>query len=101
MKTVLDLSSLVVRAQGHFDARLDEAETVLLDSKLENYFGLGRVGSRVWDLVAIPTTIAQVCATLQDEFEVDRQTCESQVLDLMLDLLEHSLIERLETPSDG
>jgi hypothetical protein len=86
------LTATVVRGEGCVGAELSADETVVLGADLENYFGLNSVASRVWQLVETPMTVDAICSVLMDEFEVDRATCEAEVLDLVNRLAYESLV---------
>ena len=51
-----------------------------------------RVGSRVWELLREPMSVTELCATLQDEFEVEPETCEGEVMALVQKLLDEKLV---------
>ena len=56
------------------------------------YYGLNTVASRVWELLETPKTIAQLCAQICEEFEVDAQTCEAEVLKFVQDLIGNGIV---------
>ena len=68
-------------------------ESVILNVKTGTYFGLNEVGSRIWSLIQEPTSLDKVIQTLLDEYEVDPGQCESDVLDLIKELINAALIE--------
>lgn len=55
-------------------------EVVILDLKSGNYYGLDAVGARVWTLIEAPTSLADIRRVIMDEYEVDAQTCERDIL---------------------
>ncbi len=67
-------------------------ETVLLDLASESYFGLDAVGTRVWQLLNDGKGQDEVVDTLLGEYEVERQTLEKDVADLLGRLSEAGLI---------
>ena len=68
-------------------------ETVLLDLKSESYFGLDVVGTRMWGLLQSGSTLGEVVEALLSEYEVDRETLESDVGKLLEDLEQAGLIQ--------
>lgn len=70
-----------------------DGEIVMLDAEQGEYFALGAVGSRIWELLEEPRTLDEVCRALQYEFEVDPQTCREEVARFMRDLHEAQLVE--------
>ncbi len=87
----LTSASLVVRNSNLIDAEIDN-EVVALKIDSGACYGLNRVGSRVWSLIAAPRRVNDICATLQDEYDVESHVCERQVLDLLEELLAEDLI---------
>lgn len=55
----------------------------VLDIDRGESVGLNEVGARIWALIAAPVRIADVCATLQSEFDVDAAVCRREVLALL------------------
>ena len=70
-----------------------QGESVLLNVNTENYYGLDEVGTRMWAVLKEAPSIANAIDTLLDEYEVERATLESDVSDLLAELLEKKLIE--------
>ncbi len=67
-------------------------ETVILDPTSGRYFGLDGVGSRVWDMLQEPTTVAAIVAAITSEFDVDEATCERDLRALLEDLEAKGLV---------
>jgi hypothetical protein len=76
----------------HVMARQVGNETVILDLGGGNYYGLDRVGSRVWQLIAEGKILGEACDILQHEFDVAPETLERDVLELAENLLAQKLI---------
>lgn len=76
-------------------ARQVGEETVILDLASGTYFGLDPVGARIWQLLADGKTLAEVCETMLDEYEVSREDIERDVLKLVDELLAHQLISNV------
>jgi hypothetical protein len=69
-------------------------ETVLLDLASEQYFGLDKVGTRIWQLLNEGLGPEEMVDTLLDEYEVERERLEADVRELLGSLLEAGLIEQ-------
>jgi len=65
----------------------------LLDLASESYFGLDEIGARIWGLLGEDKNVDQILDTLLQEYEVDRETLEADVEELLGSLLEAGLIE--------
>jgi Coenzyme PQQ synthesis protein D (PqqD) len=59
-----------------------DGEAVLLNLKTGTYFGLNPVATRMWQVIAEQHSLARVLETLADEYEVDRQGLEHDLLEL-------------------
>lgn len=92
MSVSIERSTTIVWVEEHLASDVGNHETVVLDTDRLQYFGLNSVASRVRELTQSPTTVDDICKALVNEFEVDRNTCETQVLDLVRDLRQESLI---------
>jgi len=67
-------------------------EVVLLDLDSGTYYGLDAVGGRLWDLISGSATIGEAIDTMLEEYEVEREVLESDVLRLVDELREKGLI---------
>jgi hypothetical protein len=68
-----------------------DSEVVMLSPRAQAYFGLGTVGSEIWNAIEKPRRVDELCTALQQEFEVDADTCRREVLDFLNDLVERGL----------
>ena len=82
---------MVVRRNDVIDAEIDQ-EIVALNIKNSTCYGLNRVGSRIWSLLAAPIRIGDICATLLTEYKVEPSSCERQVVDLLEEMRAEGLI---------
>jgi len=93
----LSLANVVIRAHGFLEAEIDD-EIVALSIEQGTCYGLNRVGSRIWGLLASPVRIRDLIAILLTEYQVDPDVCERQVLDLLEELRAEGLIATAERP---
>jgi hypothetical protein len=75
-----------------------DGEAVLLNLQSGKYFGLDPVGTRVWNLLVEYGTLPTTYQTLLEEYEVDAERLQSDLLALVDQLNAHGLI-RLNEPS--
>jgi hypothetical protein len=71
-------------------------ETVMMSLENSAYYGMDTVGSRIWQLIAQPMTVSNLCDILQTEFEVEQETCRQDVLELLTNLYQANLIHVIE-----
>lgn len=67
-------------------------EAVLLDLNGERYYGLNRVGTRVWQLLAENSDVDAALKQLLTEFRVDAETLQRDLATLFQDLVQAKLI---------
>lgn len=91
-KAVITANSIVVASENQVSTELGN-EAVILGAEQGQYFGLNEVGARIWGLVREPVSVAQLCATLLDEYEVDAEQCQRDVIELLGDMHEKGLID--------
>jgi hypothetical protein len=89
--STLSSSTVVARSDGFIEAEIDN-EVVALSIEQGTCYGLNRVGSRIWNLLATPIRISDLCQKLLAEYEVDPNVCERQVIDLLEELRAEGLI---------
>lgn len=90
LKNPLTLNTVVVRQPDLTFAEVD-GDLVILSIQNSKYYGSEIVGRRVWHLIEQPISIAQICETLLNEFEVERATCEADVLAFLVQLVDENL----------
>lgn len=88
----LNTDTVIVRSDGLIEAEVD-GEVVALSIDQGTCYGLNKVGSRIWTLIATPMKVGDLCTQLVAEYDVDMATCERQVLDLLEELRAEKMIE--------
>ena|SRR5438874_13548728 len=88
----LSSSSVVVAAKEQISSDL-AGEIVILDLKSGKYYGLNTVGASIWNLLQKPTSIGDIRATLLEEYEVETDRFESDLLALLRQLADEGLVE--------
>jgi hypothetical protein len=87
----LRLDSVVVQVKGMPSTYIGD-EIAFMSIKNSKYYGLDSVGTRIWTLIEQPRPIGEVVDELLKEYNVERPTCEGNVLELMEKLLDEELI---------
>ena len=67
-------------------------EVAILDLRSGTYFGLNRIGAFVWSLIQSPTTFADVCVAVENEYAVDSHRCAHDLGVLFDELAQHELV---------
>lgn len=69
-----------------------DGDTVMMSIERGEYFGLGGVGSTIYNLLETPITPHEIVNNICTEFYVDEDTCNKDVQNFMNDLLTHKII---------
>ena len=89
---MISISSVVVAAKDQVSSDLGE-EVVILDLKNGVYYGLDAVGARIWNLIQEPKAVNEIRDVLLDEYEVEPEHCERDLLTLLEKLVAENLVE--------
>ena len=84
--------SMVVAAKDQVSADLSD-EVVMLDLESGVYYGLDAVGARIWSLIQEPRAVGDIRDTLLEEYQVEPNRCERELLALLRELAAEGLIE--------
>jgi hypothetical protein len=91
MAHMIDDETPLVRLDEPLTAQVD-GETVMFHPAAGSYFVLGAVGTRVWDLLSQRSSVAEICATLRGEFDIDAETCRRDVLEFVNEMHRKRLV---------
>jgi len=84
--------SIVVVSQDQVSCELG-GEAAILNLKAGVYYGLNEVGARIWKLIHEPRRVSEIRDTILEEYEVEPDHCEADIMVLLQDLLDNGLIE--------
>jgi coenzyme PQQ synthesis protein D (PqqD) len=86
--TILQRSPGVLAQQ----VKPDDSSLVLLNPRSGEYYTLEAVSTRVWQLCDGRRTIAEIAAIIGEEYDQSREVIESDVLELVKDLMDEKLV---------
>ncbi len=89
--TSVAIDSVVVVVEEQVSTEMD-GEAVILSLNSGTYFSLNSVGARIWELVQSARPVSEIRDAIIDEYEVDPETAERDILALLGALAEHKLI---------
>ena len=69
-----------------------DGELMAMSVELGTCYGLNRVGTRIWALIAEPRTVDSLCEQLLGEYEVEEAVCRSELVDLLQTLRAEGLV---------
>ena len=84
--------SLVRRRGQLIEAEVDD-ELIGLEVEQGTCFGFNRTATRIWALLETPRRFSELRDVLLGEYEVDRETCERELTDLLRQLEADGLVE--------
>jgi hypothetical protein len=70
-----------------------DGEVVMLSIENSEYYGMDKVGSRIWELLEIPITLKELIVTLMNEFEVSEEKCKIESIEFIQKLLTKKLLK--------
>ena len=88
----MNLTQKITFADTVFAQEVD-GEMVLLDMNSENYFGLDEVGTAIWQAMQENGDLQIVYKTLLEQYEVEAEVLEKDLLDFVEKLVESGLVE--------
>jgi hypothetical protein len=86
------LSSMITVTPDHVSADL-AGEAVILNLKSGVYYGLDAVGAQIWELLKQPCRVSHIRDRILEEYEVEPEQCQNDLLSLLHSLVEEGLIE--------
>ena len=100
MDASLSVHSIVIAAPEQVSCPLGD-ESAILNLKNTVYYGLNPVGARVWSLLQRPRRISELRDALLEEYEVDADSCERDLLELLQKMRTEGLIEIVKSAAAG
>jgi len=94
----LSSDSVVRVTASQVSSRLGD-EVAILELDRGVYYGLNDTGSFLWNLMQKPVRVNEMRAALVEEFDVDAETAEKDLLRVLGDLRDAGLIEHVELSS--
>ncbi|MFN6571186.1 thymidylate synthase [Nostoc minutum NIES-26] len=92
LETYISDSSVVVADKEQIFSDIG-GEAVILHLKTGIYHGLNEIGARIWTLIQEPKAVKDIKYILLEEYEVETERCDRDLIALLNDLLAAGLIE--------
>ncbi len=84
----------ILRRSDEQEFRYIDEEVVFLDLNRGEYYGLDKVGTRIWEILEEPHYFNELIGKLLEEYEIDRNTIESQTFEFLSRMLNKNLIRQ-------
>jgi hypothetical protein len=95
----IKLNTVVSKNPQIISSKMDD-EVVMMSVEKGNYYGLNRVGSEIWEKLTEPVTVAGLCDKLTQEFNVEKEQCEREVITYLDKLVSEGLILVCDKPEN-
>ena len=92
MDARLSVHSIVSATREQVSCALGD-EAAILNLKNTVYYGLNPVGARIWNLLQQPKSIGELRDALVDEYDVEAERCENDLLELLEKMRNEGLIQ--------
>ncbi|MEL6999358.1 MAG: PqqD family peptide modification chaperone [Pseudomonadota bacterium] len=87
----LTLDTVVGRGTEHVETRVG-TQTMMMSVDQGKYYSIDASANRVWELLEHPKAVRAVIDELLHEYDIDRETCQAQVLSFVGELLDNGLV---------
>lgn len=87
----INLNTTVVRSTDILASAVDDA-LVMMDIEGGQYFSLDPIGADIWERLAEPVQVADLCALLGQTYDVAPEVCQDDVLKLLNDMVTDKLL---------
>ncbi|OHB32379.1 MAG: hypothetical protein A2X84_12520, partial [Desulfuromonadaceae bacterium GWC2_58_13] len=87
----ITINTTVVRTEGLMTAPVDN-DIVILNMKGNNYLSLDSIGRRIWELLAAPILVTDLCRQLATEFQGGEEQIAADVLAFLARLEAEGLV---------
>jgi len=100
MDTPLSVQSVVAVAREQVSCPLGD-EAAILNLKNSVYYGANAAGTRVWNLLQEPKSVLQLRDALLEEYDVETERCERDLLEFLEKMRAEGLIEIRAATAEG
>lgn len=88
---MININSIISKNDSLVASELDDG-LVMMSLENNSYYGLDEIGKRVWEILDNKTSVDNLLLDLMSEYNVSRQECEQDILDLLESLQKENLI---------
>ena len=89
-KITISKDTVVSRSPEQLSCKLDD-ETIILKPANGAYFKLNKIGTRIWEIIETSHRVEDLVDILREEFAVDRDCCEQDVIAFLTSILGNEL----------
>ena len=89
---MITINSTVEKQVSNFIESEFGEEIMLMNLETGNYLHVNQMGKVIWQYLDGATNIQNLCDDLLKSYDIDKATCERDVLEFLNNLLENSII---------
>lgn len=86
----INLNTRLARAPDLVTSEMD-GDLVMMHIDSGSYFGISGIGIRIWEGLQQPASLGELARKIEQEYEVDAQTCQADLLDFARQLLNNGI----------
>ena len=90
--STIEDSSIIVAAQHPRSSEV-ESEMVIIDLKIQEFYGLNSVGASIWKLIQEPYPVEEIQKELMEKYDIAATQCREDLMKFLQDLAAANLIE--------
>lgn len=94
------LDTVVMQEDSLLSAAMDD-ELVMMSLEKGAYYGMDAIASRIWELIEVPRSVAELCDLLRTEFDVELHVCQRDVIAFLQDVKDHEIIRIVAGPAES
>lgn len=87
----MDLNTKIKIPQSVFIQEIDN-ETVILDTKTQEYFSINKVGKNIWDMISKTSSLQKILDELVNIYEVPKEQLKNDMINFLEALNQKGLI---------
>jgi hypothetical protein len=88
-----DLDDALIRRRGEMIEAEKEGELIALDVERGTCYGFNRTATRIWQLLDEPRTLAALRDLLVEEYDVEPQACERDLIEAIEQMCSDGILE--------
>ena len=92
---MLSKSSIVKISKNVVHCEVED-EVIILGMKDGIYYGLDHVGVFIWNIIQSPINVNEIHIAILENFDVTKEESETDLLELLSELVDNNLIEVLD-----
>ncbi len=86
----MNFNQKIIFSDTVFTQEVDD-EIIVLDANTENYFGLNKIGSVIWQTIKEKQVLSEIYETLLERYDVDAEVLRADLENFIVKLLEGGL----------